>query len=117
VRVQTTEATQLLGQAKTTQLLRQTSFQAPDIQVPSLPEEKYLPGKALPTRAGKRAILFPMSPGDQSVQVSLQTAEGTHLGQAQFLAFIFSQKAFLNARYLCTFPARGELAYREYSDH
>jgi hypothetical protein len=34
-----------------------------------------------------------------------------------FQAFIFNQEAGLNTRYLCTFPARGELAYREYSDH
>jgi hypothetical protein len=51
------------------------------------------------------------------MQVSLQTAEATNLGQALFLAFIFSQEAGLNARPLCTFPARGELACREYSDH
>jgi hypothetical protein len=45
------------------------------------------------------------------VQVSVQTAEATHLlGQALFLDFIFSQEAGLNDRYLCTFPARGELA-------
>jgi hypothetical protein len=43
VRVQTTEATQLLGLAEATQLLAQTPFPAPDIQAPSLPEERYLP--------------------------------------------------------------------------
>ena len=37
VRVRTTEATQLLGQAEATQLLGQTSFRAPDIWEPSLP--------------------------------------------------------------------------------
>jgi hypothetical protein len=59
-----------------------------------------------------------MSLRDQSVQVSIQTAEETHLmGQALFWAFIFSQEAGLNIRYLCTFPARGELACREYTDH
>jgi hypothetical protein len=48
----------------------------------------------------------------------MQTAEATHLlGQALFQAFIFSQDAGLNARPMCTFPVRGELAYREYSDH
>jgi hypothetical protein len=48
----------------------------------------------------------------------MQTAEATHLlGQALFWAFIFSQEAGLNARYLCTFLARGELACNEYSDH
>jgi hypothetical protein len=50
--------------------------------------------------------------------VSVQTAEITQLlGQALYRAFIFSQEAGLKTRYLCTFPARGELACREYSDH
>jgi hypothetical protein len=50
--------------------------------------------------------------------MNMQTAEATHLlGQDLFRAFIFSQEAGVNARYLCTFPARGELACREYSDH
>jgi hypothetical protein len=39
------------------------------------------------------------------------------LGKVLFLAFIFSQEAGPNTRYLCTFPARGELACREYSNH
>ena len=52
-----------------------------------------------------------MSLGDQSVQVSMQTAETTLLlGQALFQAFIFCQEAALKAKYLCTFPVRGELA-------
>ena len=116
--MQTTEATELLGQAEVTQLLGQTPFQAPDIQAPTSPEERCLPRRALTTGAVERAILYPVSLGDQSVQVSLQTKEETHLlGQALFWAFIFSQETDLNARYLCTFPARGELACREYSDH
>jgi hypothetical protein len=50
--------------------------------------------------------------------VRVQIAEATPLlGQALFLAFIFSQEAGLNDRTLCTFPARGELACREYSDY
>jgi hypothetical protein len=50
--------------------------------------------------------------------MSAQIAEATHLlGQALFQVFIFSKEAGLNARYLCTFPARGELACREYSGH
>jgi hypothetical protein len=74
--VQTTEVTQLLGQ---------TPFQSPDIRVYSLPEERCLPGRALTTRAGERTILCPVSIRDQSVQVSVQTAEATHLlGQALF---------------------------------
>ena len=52
------------------------------------------------------------------MQMSLQTAEAMHvLGQALFQAFIFSQEAGLNAKTLCTFPARGEILCREYSDH
>jgi hypothetical protein len=63
-------------------------------------------------------ILCPGSLRDHSVQVSAQSAEVTHLlGQALFTAFIFSQKAGLKIRTLCTYPARGELVYREYSDH
>jgi hypothetical protein len=50
--------------------------------------------------------------------VNAQTTEETHLlGQALFRAFIFRQEAGLKTRPLCTFRARGELAYREYSDH
>ena len=105
----TTEATHLLGQ---------TPFQAPDILAPSPPEERCLYQRALTFRAGERAILCPASLGDQSVQVSMQTSEATHLlGQALFQAFIFTQEAGLNTKYLCTFPSRGSLACREYSDH
>jgi hypothetical protein len=39
------------------------------------------------------------------------------LGQTLFQAFIFSQEANPNTRYLCTFTARRELAFREYSDN
>ena len=49
-------------------------------------------------RAGERAIWCPVSLRDQSVQVSMQTAEATHLlGQALFRAFIFTQEEGLNA--------------------
>jgi hypothetical protein len=59
-----------------------------------------------------------MSLRDQSVQVSMQTAEATHiLGQALFRAFIFIQEPGLNARYLYTFAGKGEIACRKYSDH
>jgi hypothetical protein len=52
------------------------------------------------------------------MQVSAKTAEATYLlGQALFRAFICSQEAGLNSRPLYTFPARGELARRESSDH
>jgi hypothetical protein len=47
---------------------------------------------------------------DQSVQVSTQTEEATHLlGQTLFRAFIFSQEAGLNARPLNTWPAESTL--------
>ena len=102
-----------LGQAEATQLLGQSLFQAPDIRAPSLPEERCLPKRALPTRADERVILCPASLGDKSVQVSVQTAEATHLlGWTLFRAFIFRQEAGLNAICLCTFPARGDLACR-----
>jgi hypothetical protein len=104
--------------AEATQLLRQAPFWTPDILAPSLAEERWPPGRALTSRAGERDILCPGSLRDQSVQVNVHTAEATHLlGQAQFWAFIFSQEAGLNARPLCTFTARGELACKECSDH
>jgi hypothetical protein len=81
----------------------------------SPPEERWPPGRIL---TAIESHLVPGYLGDQSVQVSMQTAEETHLlGQALFWAFIFSQEAGLNARPQCTFPARGELSYREYSNH
>jgi hypothetical protein len=73
------EATQLLGQAEATQFLGKTPFRAPDIQAPSPPGKRCLPRRALNTRAGERAILCPVSLRDQSVQVSMHTAEATHL--------------------------------------
>ena len=87
-------------------------------KVGDTPEERFLPRRALTTRAGERAILCPVSLKDQSEQVSMKTAEATHLlGQSLFQAFIFSQEAGLNARYLYTFHAKEELTCREYSDH
>jgi hypothetical protein len=48
----------------------------------------------------------------------LGQAEATQLlGQALFRGFIFSQEIGPNARYLCSFLARGELACRKYSKH
>jgi hypothetical protein len=84
------------------------------MQTASQPEERCLPRRAMTAREGERAILCLLSLGDQSVQLSMQTAETTHLlGQALFQAFIFSQEADLKTRYLCTFSAREELACRE----
>ena len=64
---------------------------------------------------------------DLSAQVRVWTTEATELlgqaeltqllGQALFQTLVFCQEAGLNARYLGTFPARGELACREYSEH
>jgi hypothetical protein len=46
------------------------------------------------------------------------TAKATQpLGKVLFWAFIFGQEGGLNTRYLCTFPVRGELAWRECSCH
>jgi hypothetical protein len=96
------------------QILGQIPFWAPDIWAPYQPEERWPPRRALTTRTGEGAILCPGSLRDQSAQVRMQTAEATYLlRQALFQAFIFSQEAGLNTRPLCTFPARGELAYRE----
>jgi hypothetical protein len=104
--------------AEETQLLGKSPIRAPDILAPSLKEERCPPGWALTSKVGKRTIFCPTSLGEQSVQMIVQTAEAIHLlGQALFRAFIFCQEAGLNARALCTFPARGELACREYSNH
>ena len=74
-------------------------------------------GRAVTARAGEGAILFPWSLRDQSAQVRVGTAEATHLlGQALFQALTFSQQSGLNARTLCTSPARGEFACRVYSE-
>jgi hypothetical protein len=45
MRVWTTEATELLGQAEAIQLLGQTPFRAPDIRAPSLPEQRCQPDR------------------------------------------------------------------------
>jgi hypothetical protein len=63
-------------------------------------------------------VLVPGSHLDYSGQVRVWTTEATQiLGQALFQAFIFCQEADPNNRYLFTFPARGELACRECSNH
>jgi hypothetical protein len=49
--------------AETTQLLGQALFWVPDIWAPSPPEERWPPGRALTTRAGKGTILCPRSLG------------------------------------------------------
>jgi hypothetical protein len=47
-----------------------------------------------------------------------ETAEAALLlGQAQVQAFIFSQETDLSSRHLRSFPHRGEVACREYSDN
>jgi hypothetical protein len=101
VSARTAEATQILGQAL---------FWAPYIWALSWPEEKWPPRRTLTAGAGERAILCSGSLGDQSAQVSTQTAETTHLlGQALFRAFIFSQEACLNTRPGFTLPAESTL--------
>jgi hypothetical protein len=47
--------------AEETQLLGQNPIWAPDIQAPSLPDERWPPGRALTARAGKGAIFCPGS--------------------------------------------------------
>ena len=132
----TTEATQLLGQAEATQLLEQTLFQAPDIWAPSLPEDRCPPhlggpcwstwGSHLGSRILQRLVCTGKSVYYRSYTASgtgrSNTASGTGRsntasGTGLVSAFIFSQEAGQNTRYLCTLPARGELACREYSDY
>jgi hypothetical protein len=99
----------------------QTSRKLPYQRRGARPTQEGFPG------APGGAILVPRSLKDYSVQVRVWTTEATQLlgqvkltqilGQAVFQAFIFCQEAGSNTRYLCTFPATGELASREYSDH
>jgi hypothetical protein len=110
---------------------------------PHPPEERWLLRRALTAKAGERTILEPSPPqrrGDCSgglwppeqvrepsyVPCPSETSlcrwacrqQRQHIfWDRRFRAFIFSQEASLNARYLCTFPRRGEFACREYSDH
>jgi hypothetical protein len=92
-------------------LLRKTLFQATDIQAPSLPEERCPPHpgglclNTLGSHLGSQIPLRLVCAGESVDYRNLQL-----LGQAQFQAFIFCQEAGPNARYLCTFPDRGELA-------
>ena len=96
--MQTAEAIQLLGQTPFSGSRHPGTF-------PTRGEV------ALTSKAGEGAMLCLRSLWDQSAQVSAKTAEATHLlGQALFHAFIYSQEVGLNARHLCNFPARRELA-------
>ena len=114
--MQTTEATQLLGQ---------TPFWGPDIQASSPPEDRCPPGKALSEQVGEplgsqipqRLVCTGESVHTEATQLLRQGEATQLLGQALFRAFIFSQEASPDARYLCTLPARGEIACREYFDH
>ena len=86
--------------AEVTQLLGQTPLQAPDIWASSLPEERCLSRRARLEQVREPSCV-PCPYGDQSVEVSMQTAEATHLlGQALFLAFIFIQEAGLKSVHL-----------------
>jgi hypothetical protein len=114
----TTEATSFWDRQKLHSFWDRAPFQFQTSRHLSPIEERWPPGRALTARAGERAILCPRFFQDQSLQVSMQNAETTHLlGQALFWAFILSQVAVLSTRTLCTFLARGELAYKEYSEH
>jgi hypothetical protein len=56
-------------------------------------------------------------PNPEAAQLLGQVEVAQLLRQAQFRTFFFYQEAGPKARYLCIFPASGELACREYSDH
>jgi hypothetical protein len=89
-----------------------------ELWTPSLPEESQPPGKA-PT-PGLRQDLHLVS---RVSQRSIHTGEpvghrsNTTSWTVSLQSFIFSQEVQLSSRPLCTFPARGELACREFSDH
>ena len=111
-----TEGYQQMGvrTAEATQLLGQSPFWAPDIQVPSPSEEKWPPWRALTSRAGEGAILCPRSLRDQSAQVSSQTAEGEQADCRSYTAS--GTDPVLGSRHPGTFPARREVATWEGSD-
>ena len=62
----TVKGTELLGQEKATQLLGETPFCVPDIQLLFLPEKRCPPRRALTARAGEGVILVPGSFSDLS---------------------------------------------------
>jgi hypothetical protein len=104
-------------------LLRQIPFWASDIRAPSLPEERCPPclgGLCQSTWGNNLGFWIPLrlvcageSVDYRSSQLLGQAEVKQLLGHAFFQAFIFCQEARSNARYLCTFPSRGELACRE----
>jgi hypothetical protein len=114
VRVQTAEASQLLGQAEAIQLLGQALFWASEIRAPSLPKERCLPVRTLTAEAHEGDILSLRSLRDQTVQVSLWTAEGE---QADWRSNTGSGTDTISgSRHPGTFLTRGEVSAWEGSD-
>jgi hypothetical protein len=109
---------QFLGQAGATELLRQPYFRTPDILAPSLWEERCLPSLGGNCQSICRRHLCSRTPQKLvCTGASMDYRSWQLLEQVLFRAFILCQEASLNARYLCTFPERGEPACRECSDH
>ena len=126
VRVWTTEATQLLGQAEAAQHLGKTSFQDPDIQAPSSPEERCLPhpgglcqstwGSNLWNWISQRLVCTGESVDYRRCRASGTGRNDIASGTDPVLGLHLCPGGRSKHRYLCTFPER-ELAFREYSDH
>jgi hypothetical protein len=106
VRVETTEATQLLGQSEATQLLEQTPFQAPDIQAHFSPEERCLHRRVLSEQV-RETSWVQGSLRDQSAQVSSWTVKGKRAGCRSNTAS--GTDPISGSRHLGTFPNRGEM--------
>jgi hypothetical protein len=83
---------------------------------PARREVSALPWRALPEHLREPSwFLDPTKSSLQKWECGLQKL--TALKLTLFQAFIFCQEAGPNARYLCTIPARGEIACRECSNH
>jgi hypothetical protein len=78
VSTQTAEATQLLGQAPFQSSIFSQEADLSSRNLHTFPARgEVAPGRALTTRAGERAILYPQYHKDQYAQESIQTAETT----------------------------------------
>jgi hypothetical protein len=65
----------------------------------------------------QRLVFVGESAKNRSYTASGTWRNDTVSGTGHVLAFVFCQEAGPNAKYLCTFTARGKLACIEYVDH
>jgi hypothetical protein len=84
---------------------------------PAREEVSTLTRKALPEHLGEPSLVWDISETSLCRWESGLQKLHSFWDRPCFGPFIFCQEAGPNVRYLCIFPARGELACREYSDH